>query len=1611
MKLISCKFKKNISILLAITFILSNFSSNNVFASTEGLFNLTFTEDTENDGRKNIALDWEDKILFTGSTNKYIVARQKIERDKTTGEITGKWEYRGKYSNNINVLNIYPDIAGSDGLSDWMDNLSATYDNIQIDTDKVGITEFNTNYDNYLIRDNDGNYNYDVIVFGFWDSNDKKDLTAESANEVQKFIDVGGSVLLGHDTVQYSTTNPNFKKLATDNMDLKIIGRDRNIWTYSTEVAVKKQGSVTTFPFDINNESLKIPLSHTLSQLPLDEDDVYMTFQKNLYENGEGPFFQYNLWGSSNLSNKESTTNSDYGGTYRIDSYLTMGNNVALIQSGHASGRTTVGEQKILANVIYSLANIHYDTTAVDQILDEEIPELPGFNVERNEIKFDSIDYGNEYRYRIIALPLEDSVPTLDDNLIYALENSNSYNNGRVAFSNFQYVNVGGELKEFQYIINKNEHMDSLKDTDVLKLQTSNISEVYNYSDSNTNRINIKDDDYMHVVAVDKALNVSNILTINLWEKTPDVTPILRTKGLKDDNIIENGAIKEDVNYAPQKYGTVFAPNIESIDGYIYYKSAATNDVNNITDLSLFESESSIVLTDTNNVITHIYQEPVTRKFYLVEHKTLEIPEKVNVHYYAERVGVLYSQEAVQIPSFVNYNFRGYYTEQEDGELTTPTPGNDKITVDGDQAEVILDPKNEGGLFAHYDKKIGGSIVEFYREDNNVKTVLGSYEQKGYAGEIINSVGSDIEGQMVKDIEGLDNYINKFEVIRDRSANLTQGHEGSEVHHSIELIPREKEVAHYYVDFTQNPTNVERFDTDHVRYDGTTQNVQLRYDGSGEWTAFENYEGPTTSSSAITFKGQEIDFTDPSDTVIVGYYRGTKPSEGYDYTIKYVNSIDDEILEEVDKEVNVPTGMKVNLPIERAIRNANYNYKDGRSVEFVPTGIRITNVTDGQIIDDYQIDYTAEIIDYPTNFPEAGFTGDYLIEILYTPIDEVVITAKVIYESEDSSVVIEGTTTTYTEKVPYGYQYKIPISEIYDLNTHKIKTVKIDGEPDKEWPDPNSELIVKVEDKTDFTKEVELIYIEKTYDLTINTFDQYSGLQFENIGILKTPVYETVDFIIPKIPNYDIDFDLITDEDDKMKFEIVKDDENELIINIIDKSNEEIGTITKDKIAKRKFLKFYPNVEGDFKINLYYKPISVFQKDIYHMDGTLIEALPEEKYYLGEEIQVTIRTINNDQYNIDENTYEIAYGYLDNQKYENLNIGENHILVAHNVAHNVDLYYKPKSDLYELNILINDSDAGIVNKGINYGVEGAEHILSAIPNEGYNFIEWKLIIGALPKTEIENAYASDTDITLDAENVTVKAIFKKEDTDTDIDGNGNGNGNQDNGDKINISTGGGKEQTVVNDLQEKAHYAPYIVGYNDNTVRPQQASERIEFIRMIYNLFAEPNVDVNRNSLANYPDVEDNVWYSEALAFCINIGIVTGFEDGTMRPNAEISRAEMAVMLVKLMDYLELEYENTYREDLEDVKGHWAEHYIHILYNSEIAYGMPNGNFYPNNKVTRAEVVAFINRVLNRNVTQFENNKTFIDLPKDHWAYDDMMSAANGINPKQYEIDHINKKD
>ncbi len=1497
--------KKNISLLLVLIFIVSTIPVETINADTSGEFNLTITEGVQSQGRKNLELDWDAYSFPNEDDTKYAIVRKNLS--------TGKWEYRGRYSTDIDVLNIYPNIDGSDGLQEWMENLSRQTEDVEINVEKVSIKDFNEAPEQYLYLEN-RNYNYDVVVFGFWDDNNKKDISVEGSDLIKNFIEAGGGVLYGHDTVTFSTdkNKTNFTKLVQSTMGMIVTPANQGTRTYSTLIKVENQGAVTTFPFDINDEDLEIPMSHTVNQLPVSEENIYFTFEKNYYPpEGGGPYYNYNQWNS----NKSKETRVYNGKEYNITAYLIIDGNVAFVQCGHKSGKTNLSEQKVLANTIYALATMHFETNAIDQILDEHRPDKPEYIINGNEIVFNSMDYGTDYRYRIIAIPHGEPIPKLDEGLINALETESSYNNGRVAFSNSVDTSVEGELKEFKYIIDKSETYNSINSTaSTLELDTELTSVPYKYFDYNE-ELTVQSNDYMHVIAVDVVNNYSDITTLNLWNEIPNVEAIVRF----EDNI---GNEIKSPNVTNQKYGTIFAPQIENINGYMYKESTPSN---------------SIIVFDNydNNVVTHKYEQTVPRDIYLVEHKTLDEPNIVIEHYYLQMTNIENEDVTLVVPDIQDYDFMGYYTVNSSNDPNEIQVSGNSITL----------PWTSEDLYVHYSKKTSEGKVEFTRSTDD--KFLGEYIEEGYVSEILNMSGDSIKNAVtIKDLQA---YENNQEVNKDRQILLSQ--DSSKNTLEVKMIPRTKKVIHYGIDYNISSKDTYLLQTEEVTYTSQSAiDVELKYNGDGvtDWK-------PLPISI-----GQQIDFTNPTLAVNVGYYKGLLPSESYEFKVDYINEVELDSIDTTYNSNSIYMGQKVEIPYKEVITKTNYS-TTGRDVDFVAHTIEITRDLDGHT----EVFEVGD--DYSTFFPEYGYDDTYSIKVMYQPVANIAYKDKVVIEKSSGYEEIPGYGVEYLFKVPYDGE-RHDFESHYPIDEYEVIEVKINGN-NLSNPSAFDFSIVS----NDYNQNIEITYRKKTYDLVVNNISKAENIS-QSSNYYNIPINEVMEIDILDINGYS--FVGIGGTDEQFA-----------------KIEDEVVT-------------FDPRAEGKFEVDLYYNHDSIITTSYYYINGEKIIEDKIEKSYIGDEYTIEVPEINTEN-------FEMVYAYADGISYENVESGDVYTVTVEKPVHNIMYVYKevPK---YTLTIEY-DENQGIANEPAMYA-EGQVVDLIAIAYDEYEFEKWTYIEqnGAV----IEDVNAQNTKITMPADDVVIRANFVKVDTDP-IDpvdpvdpvdpiekphtkGPGGGSG-----DKEEVEEIDDKEE----DWLQNTHYKPYIVGYEDGTVRPTQESQRIEFVRIIYNLLSNPTIPIDQSSLDMYTDVEYDVWYSEALAFCVNIGVISGYDDNTMKPNSDLTRGEIAVMLVKVMDYMGMEYNTNVQENpFTDVEGHWAEEYINILYSNDIAKGMTDGSFNPNSTTTRAELVAFINRTLNRNAIEFEKDVVFTDLPETHWAYNDMMNAANGFNPYKYEIDHINRK-
>ena len=201
-------------------------------------------------------------------------------------------------------------------------------------------------------------------------------------------------------------------------------------------------------------------------------------------------------------------------------------------------------------------------------------------------------------------------------------------------------------------------------------------------------------------------------------------------------------------------------------------------------------------------------------------------------------------------------------------------------------------------------------------------------------------------------------------------------------------------------------------------------------------------------------------------------------------------------------------------------------------------------------------------------------------------------------------------------------------------------------------------------------------------------------------------------------------------------------------------------------------------------------------------------------------------------------------------------------------------------------------------------------------------------------------------------------------------------------------------------LNTTDHFA-YIVGYGNGEVRPQNNITRAEVATIFFRLLTDDVRDENLTKTNRYSDVAATSWYNTAVSTLSSMGIITGYPDGTFRPNAAITRAEFAAIAARF----DSNGDKTTAK-FTDIASHWAKDEISIAYNNGWITGYPDGTFGPQRDITRAETMTLVNRVLNRqpeteddllpNMTVWTDNAN----PK-AWYY---LAVQEATNSHYYEF-------
>ena len=207
------------------------------------------------------------------------------------------------------------------------------------------------------------------------------------------------------------------------------------------------------------------------------------------------------------------------------------------------------------------------------------------------------------------------------------------------------------------------------------------------------------------------------------------------------------------------------------------------------------------------------------------------------------------------------------------------------------------------------------------------------------------------------------------------------------------------------------------------------------------------------------------------------------------------------------------------------------------------------------------------------------------------------------------------------------------------------------------------------------------------------------------------------------------------------------------------------------------------------------------------------------------------------------------------------------------------------------------------------------------------------------------------------------------------------------------------------ELNTEDHYA-YIVGYPDGNVKPEGNITRAEVATIFFRLLTDESRDEFWSQTNPYSDVSEDDWYNNAVSTLTNAGIIDGYEDGTFKPNGNITRAEFATIAVR---FFEATYEG---ENLfPDIDGHWAQDYINEAANAGIVDGYPDGTFGPQKLITRAEAMTMVNRTIDRHPDAdhlLDDMITWPDNPETVWYYEQVQEATNSHEYTMHTDDEQN---
>lgn len=303
----------------------------------------------------------------------------------------------------------------------------------------------------------------------------------------------------------------------------------------------------------------------------------------------------------------------------------------------------------------------------------------------------------------------------------------------------------------------------------------------------------------------------------------------------------------------------------------------------------------------------------------------------------------------------------------------------------------------------------------------------------------------------------------------------------------------------------------------------------------------------------------------------------------------------------------------------------------------------------------------------------------------------------------------------------------------------------------------------------------------------------------------------------------------------------------------------------------------------------------------------------------------------------------------------------------------------------EYAVAVNASYADATGAG-SYA-EGMVVTIDAGQRPGYRFTGWQ---SDDPELALADVARGTTTFTMPGHDVTLTATWQKKPTPPPVDP---------------------KDDGKPHDLNTEDHFS-YVVGYpvdhrtglpTDDVdlwpVRPEAGITRAEVATIFYRLLKEDVRDRVTSDVNDFSDVASGDWFNVTVSSLAQMGVIAGYEDGSFRPNAPITRAEFAAIATRFF----AERGVTYNEGLfADITGdEWFADVVAAAAERGLLGGYPDGTVRPNATITRAESCAVVNRTLDRrpdakHLLPAGEMRVWPDNPADGWYYADMQEATNG---------------